>query len=86
MLFDAAVARDIEVVGPDAPTNIPTQSAWRADVFDIALVHNVGHPVLIDVCYDTDSQHLPILLSINTQADLANQLPPRPGTDWERSR
>ncbi|GBP88904.1 hypothetical protein EVAR_102917_1 [Eumeta japonica] len=57
-----------EVIGTDTPSHIPTDPRFRADVLDVVLCHQL----LPDLCgcYDMDTQHLPILITLGTTAHM----------------
>ncbi|GBP29508.1 Probable RNA-directed DNA polymerase from transposon BS [Eumeta japonica] len=75
-----------EVIGPDTPSHIPTDPRFRADVLDVLLCHQLPYPIYVEVLYDMDTQHLPILITLGTTAHMTPALPPTYRTDWDAFR
>lgn len=84
LLRNASDALDLEVIGPDAPTHVPSDASHRADVLDIVLFKNLQCPVHVEVLYDLDTQHLPILIVLGLGAECLTPLRPRVRTDWDK--
>lgn len=82
-LFNDAEAQGYEVIGPDSPTHVPTQESSLPDVLDVALCKNITHPVNLDVLYDLDTPHLPLLITVAIGAESAQLPKNRRRTDWE---
>ncbi|CAH2215773.1 jg21243, partial [Pararge aegeria aegeria] len=72
------------VLGPGSPTNIPVDCRCSPDVLDIVLHHRTDHPISVEALYDLDTEHLPILVTLNLQRDFTIPRPPRLKTDWEK--
>ncbi|CAH2100525.1 unnamed protein product [Euphydryas editha] len=72
------------VMGPGAPTNIPTKPNEQPDVLDIVLAYKMNHPLDAEVIYDLDTQHLPILVTVNLRHSYLMQRSPTPKVDWKK--
>ncbi|GBP62578.1 RNA-directed DNA polymerase from mobile element jockey [Eumeta japonica] len=75
-----------EVIGPDTPSHIPTNPRFRADVLDVVLCHQLPYTIYVEVLYDMDTQHLPILITLGTTAHMTPARPPTHRTDWDAFR
>ncbi|GBP76656.1 RNA-directed DNA polymerase from mobile element jockey [Eumeta japonica] len=75
-----------EIIGPDTPSHIPTDPRFRADVMDVVLCHQLPYPIYVEVLYDMDTQHLPILITLGTTAHMTPALPQTHRTDWDAFR
>ncbi|GBP91286.1 RNA-directed DNA polymerase from mobile element jockey [Eumeta japonica] len=71
-----------EVIGTDTPSHIPTDPRFRADVLDVVLCHQLPYPIYVEVLYDIDTQHLPILITLGTTAHMTPARPSTHRTDW----
>lgn len=78
-----AEAKDITILGPDSPTHIPTNNRHSADVLDILLTKNFPYPVQVEVLYDLDTNHLPLLITLALTAVCTVPRPQGIKTDWE---
>ncbi|CAG4936289.1 unnamed protein product [Parnassius apollo] len=67
-LFEDAERYGYDVLGPEEPTHVPIDLRKRPDVFDIVLSRNVNYPIAVEVLYDLNSQHLPILITLGLKA------------------
>lgn len=81
-LLADAEARGYDVLGPDSPTHIPSNTRSAADVLDIVVKKNIRCPVQVEVLYDLDTQHLPILITLALAADFTAPRPTGVKTDW----
>ncbi|KOB77882.1 putative endonuclease and reverse transcriptase-like protein [Operophtera brumata] len=81
-LLQGADRNGYEVLGPDSPTHIPTSTRASADVLDILVKNNIRCPVQIEVVYDLDTQHLPILITLALSANFTAPRPTGVKTDW----
>ncbi|GBP47639.1 Probable RNA-directed DNA polymerase from transposon BS [Eumeta japonica] len=54
-----------------------------ADVLDVVLCHQLPYPIYVEVLYDMDTQHLPILITLGTTAHMTPARPPTHRTDWD---
>ncbi|GBP28749.1 Probable RNA-directed DNA polymerase from transposon BS [Eumeta japonica] len=71
-----------EVLGPDTPSHVPTDPRFGADVLDIVLCHRLPFPIHVEELYGTDTQHLPILITLGTTAHLTPARPQTHRTNW----
>ncbi|KAJ0173910.1 hypothetical protein K1T71_010056 [Dendrolimus kikuchii] len=81
-LLDEAEAGDLTVIGPDSPTHIPSNPHHSADVLDIVVHQNLCCPVHIEVLYDLDTQHLPILVTLALEVIAIPQKTLSTRTNW----
>ncbi|KAJ2939362.1 hypothetical protein O0L34_g13456 [Tuta absoluta] len=83
-LFNDSELRGYTIVGPEAPTHYPYQSAFLPDVIDIAVHKRIEGSLTQEVLdYHTGSDHQPVLISIEESPARADPPPPRSKTDWE---
>ncbi|GBP65548.1 RNA-directed DNA polymerase from mobile element jockey [Eumeta japonica] len=75
-----------EVIGPDTPSHIPTDPRFRADVLDVLLCHQLPYPLCVEVLYNMDTQHLPILITLGTTAHMTPARPRTHRIDWDAFR
>lgn len=73
----------INIIGPDSPTHIPTNALHAADVLDIVLVKNLPFLTQVEVLYDLDTNHLPLLITLALTADCTIPRPAGMRVDWE---
>ncbi|GBP89928.1 RNA-directed DNA polymerase from mobile element jockey [Eumeta japonica] len=85
-LLQDSEQHEYEVIGPDTPSHIPTKPRFRADVLDVVLCHQLPYPIYVEVLYDMDTQHLPILITLGTTAHMTPARPPTHRTDWDAFR
>ncbi|KAG7298638.1 hypothetical protein JYU34_018291 [Plutella xylostella] len=58
----------------------------RPDVLDIVLHHLMPWPVHVEVMYDADTQHVPLLITVGINSEFRIQRPPRRTVDWAACR
>ncbi|CAG5015558.1 unnamed protein product [Parnassius apollo] len=68
--------------GPEEQTHIPSDHRKRPDVLDIVLTRNVNYPVVVEVLYDVNTQHLPILITLGTKAVTSPPRAVKTKIDW----
>lgn len=76
---------DVTAIAPTEPTFYPSVQRQRPDVLDLALHKDLPFQVDIEALHDLSSDHLPVLLLVDTTPTRA--LPPRTAemrTDWEK--
>lgn len=83
-LLRDAEERGYTIIGPDSPTNIPTNPLHRADVLDVVLHRGIEAPISIEVLYDLDDQHLPLLITVAATASCTRPRQLKRKTDWEQ--
>ncbi|CAH2092081.1 unnamed protein product [Euphydryas editha] len=83
-LLEDSESRGYVVMGPGAPTNIPTKPNEQPDVLDIVLAYKMKHPLDAEVLYELDTQHLPILVTVNLRHSHLIQRPPTSKVDWNK--
>ncbi|GBP81821.1 RNA-directed DNA polymerase from mobile element jockey [Eumeta japonica] len=66
-----------KVLGPDTSSHVLTDPRFGTDVLDIVLCQRLSFPIHVEVLYDMDTQHLPILSTLDTTVHLT---PARPQT------
>ncbi|GBP87700.1 Probable RNA-directed DNA polymerase from transposon BS [Eumeta japonica] len=71
-----------EVIGPDTPSHILTDPRFRADVLDVVLCHQLPYSIHVNVLYDMDTQHLPLLIMLGTTVHMTPARPPTHRPDW----
>lgn len=76
------------VSAPDEPTHYPYQSSYRPDILDIAILHNFSIPLYQTVFTDLDSDHLPVLYSLDSPPESVPVLPRliKGKVDWDLFR
>ncbi|KAJ2937413.1 hypothetical protein O0L34_g19102 [Tuta absoluta] len=74
------------VIGPTEPTNIPTNASQQANVLDIVLHQNLPFPVHVEVLYDLNTQHLPILVVLGDPSMAPTTSRLRQKVDWKNYR
>nr|XP_034826944.1 uncharacterized protein LOC117984436 [Maniola hyperantus] len=84
MLLEDSERYNYGVLGPGAPTNIPTTHLHQPDVLDIVLHYRLDHPISVEPLYDLNTEHLPILVTLNLQRDFTIPRPPSNKTNWEK--
>ncbi|KAJ2941788.1 hypothetical protein O0L34_g10595 [Tuta absoluta] len=85
VLHADAEDRGYAVIGPEAPTNIPTNPRIRPNVLDIVLHKDLRCPVHLEVLYDLRTQHLPILVVLGGPTGIPHQ-PLQRKVDWTAYR
>lgn len=85
-LHEIAEYMGVDIAGPESPTHIPTNPRHSPDVLDIIAFKNLSCPIDIEVLYDLDEQHLPIIITLAIGADMVLQRPPKFKTNWEEFR
>ncbi|GBP37245.1 hypothetical protein EVAR_35678_1 [Eumeta japonica] len=70
-----------EVVEPDT-THIPTDSHFGADILDVVLFYQLPYPIHVEMLYDTDTLHLPLLITLGTTAHTTSARPLTHRNDW----
>ncbi|CAH2091885.1 unnamed protein product [Euphydryas editha] len=83
-LLEDSVRLSYGIMGPGAPTHIPTDPRRQTDVLDIALHHGITYPMDVEVVYDFDTQHLPILVTLTLRRGFTVPRSPRPRVELER--
>ncbi|GBP58729.1 hypothetical protein EVAR_35508_1 [Eumeta japonica] len=73
-----------EVLSPDTPTYVPTDMCHQPYVLDIVLGHKIKRPMHVEVVYDMDTQHLPILMTVGTSTSNSPPATLRQCMDWEK--
>lgn len=86
MLQQHAENHNYQVIGPDSPTHIPTNPTHQPDVLDIVLHKNLPCPINLEVLYELDCQHLPLLITLAMDAVQTIPRPARWKTDWNEFR
>lgn len=86
MLQQDAETFNYTVLGPDEPTHIPANPRHAPDVLDLALYKGLPCPVHIEVLYDLDEQHLPILITLAIGAVCTIPRPTRYKMNWDKFR
>ncbi|CAH2094956.1 unnamed protein product [Euphydryas editha] len=81
-LYEDAELNGYVVVGPSSPTHIPSDPRCRPDVLDIVVHSGLPSPVNVEVIYDLDTQHLPLLVTVDLQDSIRVQKGPRRRIDW----
>ena len=61
--------QDFEILAPSDPTHYPDQANHSPDILDIAIVKNVSHGIAIQIYNSLDSDHLPVLLKLDMEAE-----------------
>ncbi|CAG4946348.1 unnamed protein product [Parnassius apollo] len=77
-----AIERQTSQRSPEEPTHVPTDPRSRPDVLDIVLARNINHPIVVEVLYDLDSQHLPILITLGLKAVTTLPRTVKTRVDW----
>lgn len=67
-LFHDAESGGYEILGPSSPTHVPTNPRYTSDVLDIVLAKNVPCPINLEVLYDLNTSHLPVLITLDVAA------------------
>ncbi|CAH2085255.1 unnamed protein product [Euphydryas editha] len=83
-LLEDSVSNGYGIMGPGAPSHIPSDPRRQPDVLDIVLHHGLPYPLDVEVIYDLDTQHLPILVMLTLRRGFSVLRSPRPRVDWER--
>ncbi|CAH2109294.1 unnamed protein product [Euphydryas editha] len=83
-LLEDSVSNGYGIMGPGAPSHIPSDPRRQPDVLDIVLHHGLPYPLDVEVIYDLDTQHLPILVVLTLRRGFTVLRSPRPRVDWER--
>ena len=81
-LLEDSEANNYEVLGPDEPTHVPSNTNYSPDVLDVVLCQELPCPVHVEVLYDMNTQHLPILITLGLAADFTAARAPRPRVNW----
>ncbi|GBP58159.1 hypothetical protein EVAR_86321_1 [Eumeta japonica] len=72
-----------QVHGPDTSTHVPINMRHRPNVLDIVLGRKIRRPVHVEVLYGMDTQHLPILVTVETDNSNSPQAILRQRMAWE---
>lgn len=84
-LYRHSMGSVFDVIGPDSPTHIPGNPQYLPDVLDIAVVNNVPFPLALDVIEDLSSDHLPVLLTIQTDpVGTTGSVPAKKIVNWRQ--
>ncbi|GBP33732.1 hypothetical protein EVAR_17059_1 [Eumeta japonica] len=70
---------------PDTPLHVPTDPRLGADMLDIVPCHQLPFPIHDEVFYGMDTQHLPILITLGTTANLTSACPQSHSTNRSAS-
>ncbi|GBP19840.1 hypothetical protein EVAR_75133_1 [Eumeta japonica] len=71
--------------GPDTPSHIPTNPRFEQTCWMSCSAINSHYPIYVEVLYDMDTQHLPILITLGTTPHDSRR-PPTHRTDWDAFR
>ncbi|GBP51811.1 Probable RNA-directed DNA polymerase from transposon BS [Eumeta japonica] len=81
-LLQDAANYGYEVLGPDTPSHVPTDPRFRANVLNSVVCHRLPFPIYVEDLFDMDTQHLPILITLDTIAHLTPARPQTHRTNW----
>ncbi|GBP61149.1 Probable RNA-directed DNA polymerase from transposon BS [Eumeta japonica] len=71
-----------EFVGPSTPSHVPTDPRLGANVLDSVYCHQLPFPIHVEVLYDMDTQHLPIMITLGSSTHMTPTRPQTHPTDW----